>query len=109
MLVVLVVLLLLLLSTSVVVPPVSAASTSPRLLSTPIALSRIGNYEGVSRPAPQLLLPRLHLPVRAEHDIFKGLGRRLCIDDQKALLHSNSGERLRAKCWLASISGKTIP
>ena len=87
-------LLPLLLSTSVVVFPVLSPTVSPTflaMLNTLIALSQIDSNEGVSRPVPQLLLPRhLHLSVSAEHHIFKDLVCKLCVGKHNPLLHSES-------------------
>ena len=94
-------LLLLLVSTPGIAPPGSSASapvTSPAMTSTPIAPISVGSNEGVPRPVPLLLLPRhLHLPIRAEHHIFKGLVRQLCIGEQNALLDSKSRGKIACK------------
>ena len=87
------------------------------MLNTLIAPSHIGNNEGVSRPVPQLLLPRhLHLPVRAEDQIFKGFVCQLCVREQNAILHSDSRGKIACKMLVSvnitknhSMSTKSAP
>ena len=101
----LLVVLLLLVVTLTVVPPTlasSAASTFPAILSIPITPTCVGNNEGVSRPTPQLRPPRhLHLPMRAEHHIFKDLIRQRCIREQNIFLDTKRGGKVANKMLLS--------
>ena len=81
--------MLTMLSDPVLVSPVVPPALSPSSCATPIAPTRVGSNEGVSRPVPHLLFPRhLHLPVRAQYHILKDFATQTCVGEQDALLDS---------------------